>query len=86
MKVEMSSETYQVGAHFKALIMAIPVAPLKSFERVFFAFRVPLPVCEQETCQSNLKAPKFKRDPLCTGPIIAEQNISIHKTAPTGIK
>ena len=35
MKVEMSAETYQVGAHFKALIKAILVAPLKSFERFF---------------------------------------------------
>ena len=35
MKVEMSAETYQVGAHFKALIKAILVAPLKSFESFF---------------------------------------------------
>ena len=35
MKVEVSAETYQVGAHFKALIKAILVAPLKSFERFF---------------------------------------------------
>ena len=33
MKVAMSAETYQVGAHFKALIKAILVAPLKSSER-----------------------------------------------------
>ena len=46
MKVEMSAETYQVGAHFKALIKAILVAPLKSFES-FFAFRVLLPDCEK---------------------------------------
>ena len=44
MKVAMSAETYQVGAHFKALIKAILVAPLKSFES-FFAFQVPLPDC-----------------------------------------
>ena len=35
MKVEMSAETYQVGAHFKALIKAILVSPLKSSERFF---------------------------------------------------
>ena len=35
MKLEMSAETYQVGAHFKAPIKAILVAPLKSFERFF---------------------------------------------------
>ena len=35
MKIEMSAETYQVGAHFKALIKAILVAPMKSFERFF---------------------------------------------------
>ena len=34
-KVEMSAETYQVGAHFKALIKAILVATLKSFESFF---------------------------------------------------
>ena len=36
MKVEVSAQTYQVGAHFKALIKAILVAPLKSFEKFFF--------------------------------------------------
>ena len=35
MKVEVSAETYQVGAHFKALIKAILVTPLKSFESFF---------------------------------------------------
>ena len=44
MKVEVSAETYQVGDHFKALIEAILVAPLKSFER-FFRIRVLLPDC-----------------------------------------
>ena len=41
MKVEKSAETYQVGAHFKALIKAILVAPLKSFERFFSDFVFP---------------------------------------------
>ena len=35
MKVELSAETYQVGAHFKALMKVILVAPLKSFESFF---------------------------------------------------
>ena len=34
MKVEKSAETYQVGAHFKALIKAIHVPPLETFERL----------------------------------------------------
>ena len=34
-EVEMSAETHQVRAHFKALIEAILVIPLKSFERFF---------------------------------------------------
>jgi len=29
-------QTYQVGAHFKTLIKAILVAPLKSLEKFFF--------------------------------------------------
>ena len=35
-KVEGSAQTYQEGAHFKALIKAILVAPLKSPEKFFF--------------------------------------------------
>ena len=35
-KVEESAQTYQARAHFKALIEAILVAPLKSFEKFFF--------------------------------------------------
>ena len=45
MKVEMSAETYQVGAHFKALIKAILVAPLKSFERFFRISSSPAGLC-----------------------------------------
>ena len=41
----MSAQTYQVGAHFTALIEGILMAPLKTIEKVFFAFRVPLPDC-----------------------------------------
>ena len=45
MKVAMSAETYQVGAHFKALIKAILVAPLKSFERFFRISSFPAGLC-----------------------------------------
>ena len=45
MKVEMSAETYQVGSHFKALIKAILVAPLKSFERFFCISSSPAGLC-----------------------------------------
>ena len=41
----MSAQIYQVGAHFEAPIEGILMAPLKTIERVFFAFRVPLPDC-----------------------------------------
>ena len=44
MKVEPSAETYQVGAHFKALIKAILVAPSRILEN-FFSFHVSLPRC-----------------------------------------
>ena len=40
MKVEMSAETYQVGAHFKALIKAILVAPSEILEIFFGSFLV----------------------------------------------
>ena len=47
MKVEVSAETYQVGAHFKALInKAILVATLKSFERFFRISSSPAGLCE----------------------------------------
>ena len=45
MKVGKSAETYQVGAHFKALIKAILVAPSRTLEK-FFSFHVSLPRCE----------------------------------------
>ena len=45
MKVELSAWTYQVGAYFKALIKAILVAPLKSFERFFRISTVPVGLC-----------------------------------------
>ena len=45
MKVEMSAETYQVRAHFKAFIKAILVAALKSFERFFRISSSPAGLC-----------------------------------------
>ena len=44
-KVEMSAETYQVGAHFECLMEAILVAPLKSFERFFRISSSPAGLC-----------------------------------------
>ena len=46
MKVENSAETYQVGAHFKGLIKAILVPPLKSFERFFRISSSPARLCK----------------------------------------
>ena len=40
MKVEVSAQTYQVGAHFKALNKAVLVALLKTFEKFFSISRV----------------------------------------------
>ena len=48
MKVEPSVETYQVGAHFKALTKAILVAPSRTLEK-FFSFHVSLPRCAEVT-------------------------------------
>ena len=47
MKVDPSVETYQVGAHFKALIKAILVAPSRILEN-FFSFHVSLPRCGED--------------------------------------
>ena len=44
MKVDPSVETYQVGAHFKALIKAILVAPSRILEK-YFSFHVSQPCC-----------------------------------------
>ena len=41
----MSAERYEVGAHFKALIKAILVQPLKSFERFFCISSSPARLC-----------------------------------------
>ena len=41
MKVDPSVETYQVGAHFKALIKAILVAPSRILDNFFFHFMSP---------------------------------------------
>ena len=47
MKVEVSAETYQVGTHLKALIKAILVVSLKSFERFFRISSYPAGLCYQ---------------------------------------
>ena len=52
MKVGKSAETYQVGAHFKALIKAILVAPSRTLEK-FFSFRVSQPRCAYLTKCAN---------------------------------
>ena len=54
-KVEVSAETYQVGAHFKALIEAILVKPLKSFERFFRISSSPAGLCVQAEIASKFK-------------------------------
>ena len=59
MKVEMSAETYQVGAHFKALIEAILVAPLKSFERFFCISSFPAGLCFQTEVVLSFKMRTF---------------------------
>ena len=59
MKVGKSAETYQVGAHFKALIKAILVAPSRNLEK-FFSFHVSLPRCVSSTLESELKLLPFE--------------------------
>ena len=46
MKVGKSAETYQVGAHFKALIKAILVAPSRTLEKFFFISCLPAALCK----------------------------------------
>ena len=46
-KVEVSAQTYQVGAHFKALNKAVLVALLKTFEKFFSISRVAEAQCDQ---------------------------------------
>ena len=41
----MSAQTYQVGAHFAALIKGILMAPLKTIERVFCISSSPAGLC-----------------------------------------
>ena len=45
MKVKMPVETYQVGAHFKALIKAILISPLKSPKTFFRVSSSPAELC-----------------------------------------
>ena len=44
----MSAKTYQVGAHFEALIEGVLMASLKTFARFFFAFQVFLLDCVKD--------------------------------------
>ena len=39
-KVEVSAQTYQVGAHINALIKAVLIASVKTLENFFFISRV----------------------------------------------
>ena len=52
MKVDPSVETYQVGAHFKALNEAVLMALTKILEN-FFPFRVSQPLCERNTAEMS---------------------------------
>ena len=65
--MEVSARTYQVGAHFKALIEGALKAPLKKFE-MFFLFRVPLPDCADEPdrvwARPSVHQPSFCRSYL----------------------
>ena len=49
MKVAMSAETYQVGAHFKALIKAILVAKPRILENFFLISCLPAAMCAEVT-------------------------------------
>ena len=53
MKVDPSVETYQVGAHFKALIKAILVAPSRILE-IFFHFKSPCRAVRQAFSEIHL--------------------------------
>ena len=67
MKVEPSVETYQAGAHFKALIKANHVAPSRILE-IFFSFLVSLPRC---VADDNVnEGPTSSR--LKNGPFVGE--------------
>jgi len=68
MKVGKSAEAYQVGAHFKALIKAILVAPSRTLEK-FFSFRVSLPRCARKTPLLKVLFPTL--DPCHFGTITA---------------
>ena len=52
MKVEVSAETYQVGAHFEALTKAVLVAPSRILENFFhFMWLKMLLVCCVRICK-----------------------------------
>ena len=61
MKVDPSVETYQVGAHFKALIKDILVAPSRILENFFFISCLPAALCKVTMKICTFKA-GYKRD------------------------
>ena len=82
MKDEMSAETYQVGAHFKALIKAILVAPLKSFERFFRILSSPAGLCIKKLHGEKAKSPMGFMQVLLTVKKLATFFLSL-KDSPT---
>jgi len=61
MKVGQSAETHQVGAHFKALIKAILVAPSRTLEIFFFFFHFMSP-CRSVAGMQPATVPSLARD------------------------
>ena len=66
MKVEVSAETYQVGAHFKALNEAVLMALAKILENLF-PFRVSQLLCETEGILCSLLGIQFGWQSHCRG-------------------
>ena len=54
MKVEVSAQIYQVGAHFKALNEAVLVALLKALEKFFSILTVGEAQCRQFNSLCNI--------------------------------
>ena len=75
MKVGKSAETYQVGAYFKALIKAILVARLKSFERFFRISSSPAGLCKKPMFRGCYFLP-FCRQKWIKNPLLSRFAIS----------
>ena len=56
--MDMSAQTYQVGAHFAALIEGILMAPLKTIERFFCISSSPAGLCFCSKCSKLLNFDK----------------------------